>query len=764
MTLSARCETCEASQEVTADDLFDFDCRCDCGGVLVLEEDGDLEDDDRPTQPFEDYDDRTRQDDEPDLETRSYRGYDRPTKADTEEDDDPYALAAEALDPTATGRSKRTRAMSRGYTEELRHSDVGPLDPDVESDTQLRITSRSSRVPEPDDDPSDVVDVSGVLDGPTVPPEALAPASVDEEEDNDSPASTEARLRVSTDLRGTPAEADPLPSWDGGDTQFVKELANSHPTADAADFRALDAEADIPLIDDLEDLVEVVEITTSTSGRGSRTYDPDEILAKVAETEEPRTEEPRTAEPSPSVAPVLEPTGDVDAGDRPATLFPEDLDWLALIDDRLQEATTDSDESGRVFIRMPSELVPEEGKDLDAEQVLKLQATLENLESGEGGHSSLESLIMSTLSDERTAQRYDSQDDETKAELRGDALPDKANLHGPATANMSFGGGDEATQAQPRVDTAKWAAAFKSAKSDLDSTLADDEENDDGPTQSWGKATSESSGPDGATQNWPGANNDEPQTRAHPRTPTPEPSPARATAPSSRHNRRGEGERVIDRFHHDRLDPALICAREVGSPEADHFRQLYQQLFNSNNGSSPRSILVTSAHRGEGKTTIAANLAIVAARVPGRGVVLVDADPRGGGILRAFGERSQMEGLLEALETGAEPSKFVVQFSLGRLDVIPLGIVGSNAAELIASDMMADFLNSLRQLYPDWVIIVDGSSVLHSADPLALANAVDGVVLVVRAGQTPEDEVSRATELLDRKKILGVVLNDAPKV
>ena len=122
-----------------------------------------------------------------------------------------------------------------------------------------------------------------------------------------------------------------------------------------------------------------------------------------------------------------------------------------------------------------------------------------------------------------------------------------------------------------------------------------------------------------------------------------------------------------------------------------------------------------------------------------------------------------MEGLLEALETGAEPSKFVVQFSLGRLDVIPLGIVGSNAAELIASDMMADFLNSLRQLYPDWVIIVDGSSVLHSADPLALANAVDGVVLVVRAGQTPEDEVSRATELLDRKKILGVVLNDAPK-
>ncbi len=172
-------------------------------------------------------------------------------------------------------------------------------------------------------------------------------------------------------------------------------------------------------------------------------------------------------------------------------------------------------------------------------------------------------------------------------------------------------------------------------------------------------------------------------------------------------------------------------------------------------------VLITSARRGEGKTTIASNLAIAAARVPGRGVVLVDADPRGAGVLRAFGERSPMEGLLEALETGAEPRSCAVQFNLGQMDVVPLGIRGSNAAELIASDHMADFLRGLRVNYPDWPIIVDGSSILHSADPLVLAQHVDGVVLVVRAGGPQEDEVQRVAELVGRQRLLGVVLNDA---
>jgi Mrp family chromosome partitioning ATPase len=142
--------------------------------------------------------------------------------------------------------------------------------------------------------------------------------------------------------------------------------------------------------------------------------------------------------------------------------------------------------------------------------------------------------------------------------------------------------------------------------------------------------------------------------------------------------------------------------------------------------------------------------------------VLVDADPRGKGILAAFGERSPMEGLLEALETGAEPHKYVVQFPLGEMDVVPLGIRGSNAAELIASDHMGDFVRGLRTAYGDWAIIIDGSSVLKSgADPLTLAQLVDGVVLVVRAGQANEEEVSRVTEMIGRDRLLGVVLNDA---
>lgn len=176
--------------------------------------------------------------------------------------------------------------------------------------------------------------------------------------------------------------------------------------------------------------------------------------------------------------------------------------------------------------------------------------------------------------------------------------------------------------------------------------------------------------------------------------------------------------------------------------------------------------MVTSARPGDGKTTVAANLAVAAAgRLPGRSAVLVDADPRGRGVLHSFGVRTRHDGLLEALRTRSvgvpDPRDFVLQFSLGALDVIPLGIPSSDAVELLESDRMVAFLGRLRDAYPGAAIIVDASSVLHAADPLVLARGVDGVVLVVRADRTPRDEVRRAIEVLGSKRVLGLVLNDS---
>jgi capsular exopolysaccharide synthesis family protein len=182
-------------------------------------------------------------------------------------------------------------------------------------------------------------------------------------------------------------------------------------------------------------------------------------------------------------------------------------------------------------------------------------------------------------------------------------------------------------------------------------------------------------------------------------------------------------------------------------------------IFHSRNGHSPRMVLVTSARPGEGKTTVAANLAVVAARMPGRGALLVGADPRGGDLLRTFGLGMKREGLLEAIESAQDPMQYVVKFKLGNLDVLPLGVPKSDAAELISSDRIGEVLHGLAARYPTAVVIVDGSSVLHAPDPLVLARQVDGVVLVVRADETAREDVERARDILGPERIVGVVLN-----
>jgi len=220
---------------------------------------------------------------------------------------------------------------------------------------------------------------------------------------------------------------------------------------------------------------------------------------------------------------------------------------------------------------------------------------------------------------------------------------------------------------------------------------------------------------------------------------------------------------VVERFHRSQLDPGLVCVSDVEAPESDLFRQLYEQVFHGAHRERDRGrvILVTSARRAEGKTVVASNLAVVGARVPGEGAVLVNADPRGRGILPAFGQRTPTEGLLEALSTDRDPTRFVVRLRLKELDVIPLGLRGSNAAELIASDSMRDFIDNLRRVYPRQSILIDGSSVLGAADPLALARMVDKVLLVVRARKTSKADVEQAIRLIGKSRLAGIVLNDA---
>ena len=174
-------------------------------------------------------------------------------------------------------------------------------------------------------------------------------------------------------------------------------------------------------------------------------------------------------------------------------------------------------------------------------------------------------------------------------------------------------------------------------------------------------------------------------------------------------------------------------------------------------------IQLTSSIAGEGKTTTSANLAVVLAQA-GHRVALLDADLRRPRLHDVFGI-PQEPGFTDLL-LGAEASRTVnyVEVDGGnRLSVYTSGIVPSNPSELLTGQRTHRLLEAMGKHY-DYVI-VDSAPILPVSDSVALAGAVDGVIVVVQAARVTDDNVSGAVERLERVSapLLGFVLNQATK-
>lgn len=737
--LVADCLSCGHSETLEAARIFEFDTRCpECGELLVLQED-EGEEGEEP----EDWRDDSYDDDLHDPRTRA------------DDDEDPYALAAHSLDPSV-------------------ESSVEPL------------TKADDEVAE-----------------------------------------------LALPLGGSGVANAPLPRWDGGDTQQIRELAQSDPRGEDAptaipeldepefdESNVLVDDADVDLGDDEllidSDLVGVREEPSSdselnipsvevdeTEGRASRSYDSrplaldsgvvplgDPALAaefQLAQTalelpeggdapaspqtalSPPQDEQPsglsfgiEPDEHENAAAPASGPEGPDESGTDPmsetrasgltdelpapaapdtsgqvsaragardthpafsasdvsedfldeepaydtARLFPAEVDWLALLDENLTEDDEDEGAQRRILHLSDTAATKLRGPSAFEE----IQEALET-----GGTAGLERLLLGGgPSDSRVAQRFESPDEATRSFPNGpaDALP------GP-------------TEPFSREEAARQGPPPPRGES----------------TRSWPSGAGAQEGSATGPINSPG-------------TPRRSSSSRMRTLQPPRSSDRFQRRRTVEQFQRGDLDAGLVCARDVSSQEADHFRRLYQRVFRST-PTPPRMVLVTSARAGEGKTTVASNLAIVGARIPGQGSLLIDADSRGRGVMRAFGQHSTSEGLLEALAGGHDPERYVVRFNMKELDVVPLGLRGSESIELIASDAMRTFLDKTRALYPRETILIDSSPLLESADPQALVRLVDAVVLVVRAGVTPREDVRRAIDQIGRDRLAGVVLNDA---
>jgi capsular exopolysaccharide synthesis family protein len=208
----------------------------------------------------------------------------------------------------------------------------------------------------------------------------------------------------------------------------------------------------------------------------------------------------------------------------------------------------------------------------------------------------------------------------------------------------------------------------------------------------------------------------------------------------------------------------LATWNRKGSPLAESFRAtLTSILMSAHDGQDRRVLLVTSPLPREGKSTLVTNLAVALAEMHQR-VLVIDADLRRPRVHAIFGQ-SNTWGLSDLLADETPCADYPADALARTTEVpglfsIPSGLGGADAIQALYSSRMAELLDRLRQEFD--AILIDTPPVLTVADARILSRLADGVVLVVRAGQTQRDSATMAMNMFeaDGIQVLGTVLND----
>ena len=173
---------------------------------------------------------------------------------------------------------------------------------------------------------------------------------------------------------------------------------------------------------------------------------------------------------------------------------------------------------------------------------------------------------------------------------------------------------------------------------------------------------------------------------------------------------------------------------------------------------SLKVLQVTSAVKGEGKTTTAANLAISLAQAGSR-VLLVDADLRRPALHRILGVPESGGGLSDGLTNGRSWESLTVETTTPNLFFLSAGSIPPNPSELLSSKRMKSFIDELRERYD--FVVMDSPPVISVADAAIIASRVDGTIFVSRSGFVPRHLCLQAKNALEsvNGKVVGCVLN-----
>lgn len=206
------------------------------------------------------------------------------------------------------------------------------------------------------------------------------------------------------------------------------------------------------------------------------------------------------------------------------------------------------------------------------------------------------------------------------------------------------------------------------------------------------------------------------------------------------------------------FSPKLVAYSAPGSLDAENFKVLRSHILFPKDGDRPKTIMVTSAFPGEGKTFVAANLAVSLAMGLSEYVLLVDCDFRRPDLHSMLGHPNT-EGFYEYLAGKRRLHDVLIKTKVEKLSLLTAGRPLPNHSELLSSVRMKEFLEKVEARNQDHFIIIDAAPSQVTSEAGVLANYVDAIIFVVMARRSPRKAIQRNIESLGRKKILGIVFN-----
>ena len=221
-------------------------------------------------------------------------------------------------------------------------------------------------------------------------------------------------------------------------------------------------------------------------------------------------------------------------------------------------------------------------------------------------------------------------------------------------------------------------------------------------------------------------------------------------------------EKVSKHMHGEDFEAMQIESRLVThfapkAPISEAYRSLRTSIQYAKADQPIKTILITSSGPGEGKSTSVANLAITFAQM-GANTLLVDTDLRRP-VLHGIFDMPRVEGLTNILVSRVSLGETIKQTKIENLKIVTSGTLPPNPSELLASHSMDRFIEEVSASFD--IVLFDSPPVIAVTDAMVLAPKLDGIVLVVKSGETGREALIRSNVLLNNVKanLFGIILN-----